>query len=122
MNNSTRKIGNIPIKLQNIIHTVSRDIYMDDGLVTHIRRRHPGDERYIQAVSSILSNPDYYGVSPNQSDTSFELVKILDNNVQIGIKLDSKDNYYYIATLYTITDAKLQHRIDNGRLIKYNNS
>ena len=40
-------------------------------------------------------------------------------NVQIGIKLDVKENYLYVATLHTITDGKLRHGINNGRLKKF---
>lgn len=47
------------------------------------------------------------------------LVKIFDNNIQIGIKLDMNSNYLYIATLHSITDSKLNHGIKNGRLIKF---
>jgi hypothetical protein len=50
---------------------------------------------------------------------SFELVKCISENVQIGIKLDAKDNYLYVATLHTITNSKLKHGIQNGRLKKF---
>ena len=51
-------------------------------------------------------------------DRSFELVKVFDKNIQIGIKLDVKDDYLYVATLHSITNGKLQHGIENGRLKK----
>ena len=57
--------------------------------------------------------------NPNESGDSFELVKIFSENVQIGIKLDMKENYLYVATLHTITNGKLKHGIDNGRLKKF---
>ena len=47
-----------------------------------------------------------------KSGDSFELVKIFSENVQIGIKLDMKENYLYVATLHTITNGKLKHGID----------
>lgn len=43
----------------------------------------------------------------------------MSENVQIGIKLDVTADYLYIATLHTITSGKLQHRIKNGRLKKF---
>ena len=30
-----------------------------------------------------------------------------------------KENYLYVATLHTITNGKLKHGIDNGRLKKF---
>lgn len=93
-------------------------IYQSKGLVKHIAKRHPECLPYLNCISSIIATPDYIGVNPNETNTSFELVKVLDENVQIGIKLDIKNNYLYVATLHTITYGKLQHGIANGRLKK----
>lgn len=94
-------------------------IYQSFGLEKHIEKRHPECLPYLRFISSIISDPDYIGVNPNESGDSFELVKIFSENVQIGIKLDVKENYLYVATLHTITDGKLRHGINNGRLKKF---
>lgn len=94
-------------------------IYQSFGLEKHIEKRHPECLPYLRFISSIISEPDYIGVNPNESGDSFELVKIFSENVQIGIKLDVKENYLYVATLHTITDGKLRHGINNGRLKKF---
>ena len=75
--------------------------------------------KYITLIPEIISSPDYIGVNPNENDMSFKLVKCISENVQIGIKLDAKDNYLYVATLHTITNSKLKHGIQNGRLKKF---
>lgn len=93
-------------------------IYKSDGLIKHIEKRHPECVDYLDLLPQIIQFPDYIGVNPNENVKSFELVKILDENVQIGIKLDIKKDYLFVATLHTITDSKLKHRIDNGRLKK----
>lgn len=93
-------------------------IYQSSGLKKHIEKRHPECLPYLDLLSSIIKAPDYIGVNPNEKAASFELVKIIDANIQIGIKLDIKNDYLYIATLHTITDGKLQHGIKNGRLKK----
>lgn len=93
-------------------------IYASDGLKTHISKRHPECLNYISSIPTIISSPDYIGVNPNEANPSFELVKIMSDNVQIGIKLDIQNGYLYVATLHTITPGKLQHRIKNGRLKK----
>lgn len=75
---------------------------------------------YNELFNQYLPVPlDYIGVNPNEPGASFELVKIFSENIQIGIKLDVKDNYLYVATLHTITDGKLKHGIENGRLRKF---
>lgn len=94
-------------------------IYQSSGLRKHIEKRHPECLPYMHFISSIIQTPDYIGVNPNESGASFELVKIFSENVQIGIKLDVKENYLYVATLHTITEGKLQHGIQNGRLKKF---
>lgn len=94
-------------------------IYQSFGLEKHIEKRHPECLPYLRFISSIIDSPDYIGVNPNEIGDSFELVKIFSENIQIGIKLDMKENYLYVATLHTITDGKLNHGIKNGRLIKF---
>ena len=94
-------------------------IYKSDGLIKHIEKRHPECVKYLSQLTEIISSPDYIGINPNEKGKSFELVKIFDNNVQIGIKLDTNKDYLYVATLHTITDSKLKHGLSNGRLIKF---
>lgn len=94
-------------------------IYQSSGLAKHILKRHPECLKYMYMIPAIISSPDYIGVNPNENSTSFELVKVLSENVQIGIKLDTGTDYLYVATLHTITDAKLKHGLSNGRLKKF---
>lgn len=93
-------------------------IYQSIGLEKHIEKRHPECLPYLKHLTSIISTPDYIGINPNESSTSFELVKTMSENIQVGIKLDIKGDYLYVATLHTITDAKLAHGLSNGRLKK----
>lgn len=97
----------------------SSNIYQSHGLEKHIVKRHPDCLKYIGLIPQIIAAPDYIGINPNEKSTSFELVKSISENIQIGIKLDIKDNYLYVATLHTITDSKLRHGIQNGRLKKF---
>ena len=82
-------------------------IYQSSGLRKHVEKRHPECLPYLDFLDSIITSPDYIGVNPNESVPSFELVKIFDKNIQIGIKLDMKHNYLYVATLYIITVGTL---------------
>lgn len=93
-------------------------IYQSVGLEKHILKRHPECIEFLQYLPYIIAHPDYIGVNPNETGVSFELVKVFDKNVQIGIKLDVREDYLYVATLHTITAGKLKHGIENGRLKK----
>lgn len=71
---------------------------------------------YISRISDIIKEPDFIGTNPNEQVTSFELIKKFEDNIQIGIKLDAKEDYFYVATLHDVTDAKIAKRLTSGRL------
>lgn len=89
-----------------------------DGLIKHIQKRHPDCMKYFNQIQTILAKPDYIGVNPNEKDVSFEAVKVLSENILIGIKIHASGNYFYVATLFKITEAKLRKNVANGRLLK----
>ena len=91
------------------------DIIQSQGLKTHILKRHSSCVKYLDKINEIISSPDYVGVNPKESN-SFELIKKYADNVLIGIKLDIKNNYYYVATLHDINQSKLERRIHSGRV------
>ena len=93
-------------------------IYQSAGLEKHILKRHPECVDYLKYIRIIIEHPDYIGINPNQPGTTFELIKEVDKNIQIGIKLDTKNDYLYVATLHSITPSKLKHGLENGRLKK----
>lgn len=121
MNNKIIPIGKYLSEFNSYLpyHLESTIIYRSIGLEKHILKRHPECLPYISFLPDILANPDYIGINPNEPGISFELIKILSDNIQIGIKLDARDNYLYVATLHTITTAKLQHNLQNGRIKKF---
>lgn len=65
-----------------------------------------------------IQDPDYIGHNPKESD-SIELVKVIQQNVMVCVKLDSKNGYLYVASIYTISGSKLRNRLNSGRLKKY---
>ena len=93
------------------------NIVQSDGLEKHISKRHPACLKYLNKVGEILSSPDYVGINPKESG-SFELIKQYDNNILVGIKLDIKNNYYYVTTLHDIKQSKINNRLFSGRLKK----
>lgn len=112
-----KKVGKYKSKYNNLLNVnlpVS-DIYASEGLNKHILRRHPNCQKYIEKIPEIINNPDYIGKNPKELD-SIELVKVFDDNIQIGIKLDTNKNYLYVATLFDIKESKVQRRLNSGRL------
>lgn len=93
-------------------------IYQSDGLATHVAKRHPNEIGNLAHIPAVISSPDYIGQNPNEPD-SIELVKILSNNVMVCVKLDKNRNHMYVASVFNITNAKLQSHINSGRLKRY---
>ena len=88
-----------------------------ENLRKHLEKRnHDNMIKYLSRISELIENPDYIGINPRERGRSIEYVIQLDENVLIGIKLDYKNEYFYIATMHEISELKLNQRIKNGRL------
>ncbi|WP_341433815.1 hypothetical protein, partial [Mesomycoplasma ovipneumoniae] len=60
------------------------------------------------------------GKNPREEGISLEYLKVLDDNVLVAVKLDNKNNYFYVASVYEVTDAKLKSMLNSGRIRVYN--
>ena len=102
------------LKLDDSIDIVKVNM---ENLKKHLEKRnHDNMIKYLSRISELLENPDYIGINPRERGRSIEYVIQLDENVLIGIKLDYKNEYFYIATMHEISELKLNQRIKNGRL------
>lgn len=88
-------------------------ICKSDGLKKHVEKRHPHCAPYLDNIEDILNSPDYIGT---KDATSIELIKVYDNNVLLALQIDKSNDYFYIASLYDISDSKLNNRLHSGRL------
>ena len=87
------------------------------NLKKHLEKRgHDNMIKYLFRISELLEKPTYIGINTREKGRSIEYVIQLDENVLIGIKLDYKNEYFYIATMHEISHLKLNQRIKNGRL------
>ena len=93
-------------------------IFQSAGLEVHIRKHHPNIVHEMGQIPAILSAPDYVGQNPKETN-SIEVVKRLSTNLMVCVKLDLVRGYLYVASLYDITDAKLEKRLKTGRLKPY---
>ena len=102
------------------INITPSEIFMSEGLPIHlVKRNHTDCLKYIDSISEIIEHPDYVGVNPNEKNDSIELVKVYDENILLGIKLDLSTNTLYVSTMYSINESKLKRRLHSGRLVKY---
>lgn len=95
-------------------------IYIYNGIRRHVKKKHKDCLEYMDKISDIIDSPDYVGINPNEPN-SVEFVKVFDKNILVSINLsiNTEDEYLYISSLYDISEAKLNNRINSGRLIKY---
>lgn len=95
-------------------------IYRSKGLATHmINRKHFKALKYVDDIPDIINSPDYIGINPNETGKAIEIVKRLKDNILIGIKLDEKNNYYYVSTMFDIPEHKLRRLLHKKRLVEY---
>ena len=69
---------------------------------------------YINRIPDTIKEPDFIGTNPNGQVA--ELIKKFGDNIQIAIKLDVKEDYFYVAMLHDAIDAKIAKRLTSGRL------
>ncbi len=94
------------------------DIFQSSGLISHVRKHHPNEVDNITLVPDVIRSPDYIG-KHHKEPHSIELVKVLDKNVMVCVKLDIDDGYLYVASVFSIKDSKLKNRLNSGRLKKF---
>lgn len=94
-------------------------LLVSEGLEKHLKKRHPQMIKYIDDIPDFVNHPDYYGFNLRQPIDSFECIKIVEENVLVAIKFDKKGKYYYVSSIYDVTEGKLEHMIKNGRIVKF---
>lgn len=117
------KVGSFTEQFNKILGTDMEqlEIFRSKGLPAHmVKRKHYKCLKYIDYIPDIISNPDYIGINPNESDDSIEIVKKYDDNVLLGIKLDSDGKYLYVSTMFDVQESKVLRRLHSGRLKKFN--
>ena len=94
-------------------------IYRSKGLLAHILKRgHYKAAKYPDYIPEIINAPDYAGVYDGQ----IELVKIFKDNIFLSIKLDEAKNIYFVATLFDVSESKIEAYCKSGRLKKLDNN
>lgn len=124
LKDDTNKVQVIGILDQKYIDMANSDItsgevQMYPGAIKHIKKNHPDNfEKYFQSIPEIIKNPDYVGQNPKEKN-SIELVKVIDGEVLVAVKLDPS-GYLYFSSMYLLTPSKVPKRLKSGRLKKVN--
>lgn len=120
--NDLLKVGIFTNKFNKILGTDIKDleIFRSKGLPAHmVKRKHYKCLKYIDYIPNIIAEPDYVGVNPNETGESIEIVKKYEDNVLVGIKLDTEGEYFYVSTMYDIQESKVSRRLHSGRLKEF---
>lgn len=105
---------------QKNLNSIWRDkgdikVYRSKGLLAHLlKRKHYTAAKYIDYLPDIIKSPDFAGIS----DVQIELVKCFKDNIFVSIKLDAKRRTYYVATLYNVSQSKIEAYCKTGRLCR----
>ena len=95
-------------------------IVCSTGLEKHlIKRKHFDVIDCLDNLEEILAEPDYIGLGEG---AAVMFVKTLENNVTTVIKLNGDEENFYVATMYSISDYKLERRILSNALHPIDNS
>lgn len=118
-----KKVGEVNKNIVNHLNSniPQAPIYIDEGLLVHLRDRgHSNMIPYFNKVGDMIQNATYIGQNTRHIN-SLEFIYVTDENVQIAIKLNISEGYYFVATMHEVTDSKINKRLKSGRIIEFNN-
>lgn len=122
-----KKVGKIISSISELLELdFSRTVYASPGVINHIKKRHGKQltkkikDNIIETMEKIIKDPDYFGLDYKRGNGgSLEIIKKIDNIIfLLGLELDLEGKYIYVATMYPISESKMNARIHGGRLVE----
>lgn len=101
------------------------NVYAAPGVIKHIKRRHKNElsreilDNIIDTIKVVLKQPEYVGCHNKKVGQGIEFIKKVDDNILVATELDIKEGYLYIASMYPIKQAKIDIRLNSGRIKRY---
>lgn len=93
--------------------------YSKHGLKRHLeKRKHYDVLKYVDKISDIIENPDYVWINTNGKKLALEYVKCYKKNILLALKVNKTKDKFFIVSMYSINDYKLNSRKFSGRLKK----
>ncbi|MEB3072579.1 PBECR3 domain-containing polyvalent protein [Parvimonas sp. C2] len=106
-------------KLLGLETDLSEIEYSRHGLKRHLeKRKHYDVLKYVDNVKEMIENPDYVGINRNGNKLALEYVKCYKKNVLLALKVNKTKDKFFIVSMYSINDYKLNSRKFSGRLKK----
>ena len=95
---------------------VSEIEYSKHGLKRHLeKRKHYDVLKYLNHIKDIIENPDYVGLNTNGNKMALEYVKCYKKNILLVLKINRTKDKFFIISMYSINDYKLNSRKFSGR-------
>ena len=92
---------------------VSEIEYSKNGLKRHLeKRKHYDVLKYLNHIK------DYVGLNTNGNKMALEYVKCYKKNILLVLKINRTKDKFFIISMYSINDYKLNSRKFSGRLRK----
>lgn len=101
------------------------NVYAAPGVIKHIKKRHKDElsqeilANIIDTIKFILKQPEYVGCHDKKIGKGIEFIKKIDDNILVATELDIKEGYLYISSMYPIKQAKIDTRLNSGRIKQY---
>lgn len=73
----------------------------------------------IDTIKFVLKQPEYVGCHDKKIGKGIEFIKKIDDNILVATELDIKEGYLYISSMYPIKQAKIDTRLNGGRIKRY---
>ena len=114
INNALKTLLDSSIDLEGTV------ILVGPNNLKHVQEKHPKSfNKYTERLPEIISSPDYVSVHPNGK--SIELIKKLEENVLVAIRIRS-NGPLWIKSFFDIKDDKLSNYIKSGRAMELSSS
>ena len=89
----------------------------EKSLRKHMHKHHHANcLDYVSRIPEMIAHPDFVGRNRRVDRPSFECIKCYRDNILLAVKLAKKEGNYYVASLYDVTDDKLESMQGSGRI------
>ena len=106
-------------KLLGLETDLSEIEYSKHGLKRHLeKRKHYDVLKYLDNIKEIIENPDYVGINTKGNKLALEYVKCYKKNILLALKVNKTKDKFFVVSMYSINDFKLNSRKFSGRLKK----
>ncbi len=115
------RVGRYDSRLNDLLDLDLSDmsIFRSKGLQAHImKQKHFKALDYIELIPKILERPDYVGATAKDGIIKLEYIKCFKDNMVLCVKVNPDGKNMYVATMYEISQKKIDRFLYSGRIKK----